>query len=160
MMKYYVGLGSNLGARLKNLQAAKRALKNLGSVVGQSSVYESQPWGKANQPVFLNAVLILKSPLRPFRLLRKLKRLEMELGRYRTERWGARIIDLDLLQWEGAAVYSTILQLPHPYLEARSFVLKPLYEVAPRFVLPSGKKIEQINWEQIDKEIILFTETW
>ncbi len=160
MMKYYVGLGSNLGTRLKNLQTARRGLEKLGKVVRQSPVYESQPWGKTDQPVFLNAVLILESPLRPFRLLRKLKHLEMELGRIRTERWGARIIDLDLLQWEGAAVHSAILQIPHPYLEARSFVLKPLYDVEPRFVLPSGKKIEQIGWEQIDKEITLITETW
>ena len=128
----YIGLGANLGNRQEQLQAALRRLADepeieLGSV---SSFYETEPWGKTDQPAFLNAAAVLYTSLQPEALLAVCQRIEQELGRVRHEHWGPRTIDIDLLYIPGVTMHTPVLTLPHPYLLQRLFVLEPLAEIA------------------------------
>ena len=143
-MLYWIGLGSNLGNKLENLQQARQALSNLGKVKRFSPVFKTKPWGKHNQPDFFNAVLELESPLSAFRLLRKLKQIELRLGRKRSAHWDARTIDLDILEWQGPVIESEILKIPHPFMDKRAFVLIPLAHLNKHFYNRKGLKINEI----------------
>ncbi|HPI73176.1 MAG TPA: 2-amino-4-hydroxy-6-hydroxymethyldihydropteridine diphosphokinase [bacterium] len=138
----YLSVGSNLGDRLYFLCAAVRRLTDAAEIhVGAlSSVYETEPVGKADQADFLNAVVQVQTPLPPRRLLDHLLQLERQLGRQRNERWGPRTIDLDLLAMANAVSNDPDLLLPHPRLISRRFVLQPFAEIAPEWVLPGGEK--------------------
>lgn len=135
-MKYesvFVALGSNLGDPLASLRWARRALTELGTLTGVSSLYRTAPvGGPAGQPDYLNAVVSLHpNETDPERFLKLLLALERRVGRERSVRWGARTLDLDLLAW-GARVQETpTLTLPHPRMMTRAFVLEPLCELAP-----------------------------
>ncbi len=134
----YVGLGTNLGNREKNIADA---LKALGEIKGirlekTSSLYETAPWGKTDQPDFLNGACFLRTTLEPEPLLQKLLEIENTLGRLRREKWGPRIIDLDLLFYDRLVYHSETLTLPHPLLHRRNFVLAPLRELIPHYIHP------------------------
>lgn len=129
----YIGLGANLGARGETMRAALRALAELSFVQIDcvSSFYETPPWGKIDQPPFLNAAACVSFAGAPHSLIGEMQRIERELGRVRREHWGARTIDLDLLYVDGVTTSDDVLTLPHPYLTERAFVLVPLAEIAP-----------------------------
>lgn len=131
-MIYVVGLGSNLGDREANLLAAERLLaaRHDVEVEARSALYATPPVGPP-QPDYLNSALRLRTELAPQALLEVLLEAERRLGRVRTERWGPRIIDLDILYWAGGVVDEPRLQVPHPRLTERSFALAPLLDVAP-----------------------------
>ena len=129
----YVGIGTNLGDRFGNVEAAITALSRVGKVLTRSSLYRTAPWGKRHQPWFLNAVVAIETKLEPVALLPKLKQIEEALGRVPGERWGPRVIDLDLLLYDDLHVATPGLQVPHPHLRERAFVLVPLAEIEPRF---------------------------
>ena len=133
MLTAYIGIGANLGARGETMRAALRRVAELSSVhVEQvSHFYETPPWGKTDQPSFLNAAARISLDGAPHELLGELQRIEHELGRVRHEHWGARTIDLDILHIEGVTYADGGLTLPHPYLTERAFVLVPLAEIAP-----------------------------
>jgi 2-amino-4-hydroxy-6-hydroxymethyldihydropteridine diphosphokinase len=133
----FVGLGSNVGDRLSYLRRAVVALRELGDV-RVSSVYETEPVGPP-QDLFLNAVAVVDTVLRPQELLDELKRIESSLGRIPRERWGPREIDLDLLLYGDQSVDEPLLTVPHPELTKRAFVLVPLSEIAPDARLPDGQ---------------------
>ena len=129
----HIALGSNLGARETNIAEAVRKVDALPStrVTAVSSLYETAPVGKTDQPLFVNAVLAAETELTPESLLRELLRIEAAMGRVRGEPLGPRVIDLDLLI-QGEAVSETAeLTLPHPRMKERHFVLVPLVEIAP-----------------------------
>jgi len=130
-LEVYIGLGSNLGNRLELLQEAVRRLDLHPriTVVGQSSLYETDPVGYTHQEPFLNMALALSTDLPPLELLAELQRVEKELGRTRDIRWGPRTIDLDLLLYGQAELALPLLTLPHPRLMQRAFVLIPLAEL-------------------------------
>jgi 2-amino-4-hydroxy-6-hydroxymethyldihydropteridine diphosphokinase len=130
-------LGSNLGDKLDNL---KRAREHLGEVFRTSAVYETGAWGNTDQPDFLNQVIEIGSPLAPAALLEKVLRIEKELGRIRLERWGSRLIDIDILLYGNKIVESANLIVPHPELPNRRFALTPLAEIAPSFLHPVLRK--------------------
>ena len=138
----YIGLGANLGARGEAMRAALRALAALPSadVERVSAFYETPPWGKTDQPPFLNAAARIAFDGTPHALLAELQRIENALGRVRNEHWGARTIDLDLLHMEGGVCTDEALTLPHPYLTERAFALVPLAEIAPDLIV-HGKTI-------------------
>jgi 2-amino-4-hydroxy-6-hydroxymethyldihydropteridine diphosphokinase len=135
MIQVFIGLGSNLGDRMNYLHQALFKITSMQHVnVKQwSSVYETEPVGKKEQPAFLNMVIELESSLAPRDLLNSLKEIEKILGRIHRERWGPREIDLDILYY-GSEVYNDIdIHLPHPEIANRRFVLVPLKEIAAQF---------------------------
>jgi 2-amino-4-hydroxy-6-hydroxymethyldihydropteridine diphosphokinase len=129
----YVGVGTNLGDRIANIERAFEALNELGSVLAQSSVYRTKPWGKTEQPWFANAVVLLKTHATPRALLDALHDTEKRLGRTPAERWGPRSIDLDLLVYDDLEIDEPGLRVPHAHLHERAFVLVPLAEIDAHF---------------------------
>jgi 2-amino-4-hydroxy-6-hydroxymethyldihydropteridine diphosphokinase len=143
--KVYLALGTNLGDRAGNLRAAMAALPPHVTVTKKSPVYETQPWGMADQPAFLNMVLRGKTQLAPMELLKYLKDLETRLGRRPSIRYGPRIIDIDMLFYDDVILKTPKLTIPHPDLHERAFVLVPLADLAPGLVHPViGKTIRQL----------------
>jgi len=141
----YLALGTNLGLRFANLQAAIAALPPAFRVLDQSPVYETPPWGFTGQPAFLNMVLKGRTGLSPLRLLRRLKQLETRLGRQPAVRWGPRLIDMDILFYDDLILDTPELAIPHPRLHKRAFVLVPLADLAPGLVHPVlGKSVNQL----------------
>ncbi|MEO6005953.1 MAG: 2-amino-4-hydroxy-6-hydroxymethyldihydropteridine diphosphokinase [Opitutus sp.] len=133
----FIGLGANLGERAQTLRAAIDEMKSTPgiSTVVCSRFYETDPVGKLDQPNFLNLVAGVETTLSPEQLLALLQNAEATFGRKRTERWGPRTLDLDLLAYEGEVRSAQTLELPHPRLLERPFVIVPLREVIsdPRF---------------------------
>lgn len=138
----YIGLGSNLGDRRKNLDDAVRLLSGAPGIgnVKVSSYYETEPVGYEVQGLFLNAAASLETTLLPTELLHVCQDIENRLGRIRTVRWGPRTIDLDILLFGGSIIDIPELEIPHPLMHERAFVLKPLCELAPDVLHPVLKK--------------------
>ena len=137
----YIGLGSNLGERHQNCLRAIELLKQNGlSVTRQSSLYETEPWGLTGQPEFVNMAVETETELAPEPLLALLKKIERDMGRRDTVRWGPRIIDLDILLYDDITLKTDALTIPHPLLHEREFVLRPLSEIAEEKVHPVLKK--------------------
>jgi 2-amino-4-hydroxy-6-hydroxymethyldihydropteridine diphosphokinase len=136
--RVFVGLGSNAGDRAAMLNSAAREIGRIDGVriVQWSPVYETDPVGKTDQPKFLNAAGELDTRLAPAELMRELLAIEGRLGRTRGERWGPRVIDLDILLYDGVARSDSDVTVPHPELEHRRFVLVPLRELDPDLVHP------------------------
>jgi len=133
----YIGVGSNLGNREKNCYHAIELLEKRRIVVKKkSSLYETEPWGEQDQPQFINMALEVETELEPYKLLRALKAIEKEMGREKTLKWGPRIIDLDILLFDSLFLRDNSLQIPHPLMHERAFVLKPLCEIAPEKIHP------------------------
>lgn len=136
----YLALGSNVGNRAANLKAAIAALPPQMEVIAKSRVYETPPWGYANQEKFLNQVLQVQTYLKPEQLLKHLKRLEVALGREASFQNGPRLIDIDILFFDDLVFESPIVTIPHPRLHQRGFVLMPLMDLAPDLVHPLKKQ--------------------
>ena len=126
----YLGLGSNLGRRDRNLSAARRRLRQKGArILRQSRVIETEPWGDVNQPRFLNQVLEVEWLGTPRRLLAAAKAVEREGGRKPARRWGPRIIDVDILLFGDQRISDRGLTIPHPGIQQRQFVQESLREL-------------------------------
>lgn len=138
MTRYAVALGSNQGERLGHLIAAVEALRSWSRVDGVSSLYETEPVGGPEQDPFLNAVVLIESPMPPLEVLDRLQAIEKDLGRVRTVRWGPRIIDLDLVSSDGPEYHDERLHLPHSLAAERAFVLVPLVELWPDAPVADG----------------------
>jgi 2-amino-4-hydroxy-6-hydroxymethyldihydropteridine diphosphokinase len=137
MMKIYLSLGANLGSRGETLREALRRIVALPrtKLLGNARFYETAPWGKLDQPAFINTAAAVETALPPLDFLHAVQQIEYDLGRVRHEHWGARTIDIDLLWAEGFTSETEELRLPHPYLTERAFVLRPLQELAPDLVV-------------------------
>ena len=153
-MQAYVGLGSNLGEREATLW---KALEGLGAtegieVVAVSSFRETDPVGVVDQPRFVNAAVALETSLRPRELLERLLDVERSLGRDRAveERWGPRTVDLDLLLYGGESIDEPGLEVPHPRLAERAFVLEPLLELDPNLRLPDGRPLRDLYGPELE----------
>ena len=139
-----LALGSNIGDKIANLRRALRAIAAEPGVelTAVSQFYRTPPWGKTDQDWFLNACALGRTSLEPEALLERVKRLEVELGREPTERWGPRVIDIDLIAYDDIALKTERLILPHPELFNRAFVLVPLAEIAPDLMI-AGVRISE-----------------
>jgi 2-amino-4-hydroxy-6-hydroxymethyldihydropteridine diphosphokinase len=151
----YLSVGSNMGDREGLLKNAIELLAENPdiSIEKISSIYETDPVGVTNQPLFLNLAIKLKTILSPQALLSKLQEVEVKLERKRIQKWGPRTIDLDILLYNGVSIQTEVLEIPHPRMLERAFVLIPLSEVAPDDVYPGESiSLHQVLCEQRDKE--------
>lgn len=144
-VRAYIGLGSNLDDPVAQVQ---RALKAIEAVPGislrrVSRFYRSAPWGGVVQPDFINAVAEIDSLLSPQALLQALQNIEQRAGRQREQRWGPRTLDLDVLLFGSVQQNTAQLQLPHPHMHERAFVLAPLAELAPQLVLGAHGRVAE-----------------
>jgi 2-amino-4-hydroxy-6-hydroxymethyldihydropteridine diphosphokinase len=141
MNRVFLLLGSNLGDRKLFLQQAIMHIAyDIGPTGRISSVYETQSWGKTNEPDYLNMVVELETDLSAKTILVKILSIEHVMGRKREEKWGSRIIDIDILYYNHDIINEEGLNVPHPELHKRRFTLEPLAEIAPDFIHPILKK--------------------
>ena len=132
----FLALGTNIVDREINLRKARKTLAPKVTIIQESPIYITPPWGYEDQPEFLNQVLEVRTKMSPERLLRYLKRIEKKMGRLKTFRNGPRLIDLDILFYGQRVIDWSKLNIPHPRLHERAFVLVPLRDIAPDFVHP------------------------
>lgn len=134
----YLLLGGNLGDRVANLKKAIELLNDkVGGVLSVSSLYETAAWGKTDQPAFLNQAVALKTRLSALEVLELALNIEQELGRVRKGKWGERLIDIDLILFGDQVInIPDKLQVPHPHMQHRKFVMEPLAEIAPDVLHP------------------------
>ncbi len=155
----FLSLGSNKGDRVSTIQQAVNFLSNDNSVeiAATSSFYETEPWGKKDQPWFVNAVVAIRTNLSPIELLRVCQDIETKLGRDRTkeEHWGIRPIDIDIVFYDNLVFSNEILTIPHKYAHKRAYVLVPMLEIKAGFIHPVfNKTILQLHEELEDPEDI------
>lgn len=157
MQTVYIGLGSNLNDPQQQVVQAIAKIKKLPHSLwmGASSLYLTPPWGIEDQPPFINAVVKIATQLDPHVLLDELLAIEISQGRVRDIRYGPRSIDCDILLYGATQMSTERLSLPHPFLQERSFVVVPLYEISPTLILPSGislaQVVKQFQNEKIEK---------
>lgn len=143
----YLGLGSNIGERKKNIKKAIQLLKEIEGikVTKSSSLYETEPEGYKKQNKFINGTLEIETALSSHNLLKILQNIEKKLGRTEEIKWGPRIIDLDILLYDNLKIKDEFLQIPHPQMNERIFVLLPLAEIAGEVIHPVvNKSIKQL----------------
>ena len=137
MNKVFLLIGGNMGDRLQNLHQAISLLSAaVGPVIQQSAVYETAAWGKTDQPAFLNQALLLSSRLSAPELIVTVLSVEEEMGRHRMEKFGPRVIDIDIMFYNEDVINEPNLTIPHPQMQNRRFALVPLNELAPLYVHP------------------------
>jgi len=146
MARVFIGIGSNLGERRANCLRAVSELQKMGiKIIRQSSMIETEPWGVAEQPRFINMVVEAETDLTPEALLQRLKDCERRLGRTESYLWGPRLIDLDILFYNDMVIDTGELKIPHPEIPHRDFVLIPMCELAPHMRHPSlGKNMREL----------------
>jgi len=151
----FVGLGSNLEEPVRQIECAIKLLEAIPGteLVSRSSLYRSAPLGTIAQPDFVNAVAKIVTLLDAYSLLQSLQEIEHSQGRVRGERWGPRVLDLDLLVYEGARIDEPALTVPHPGIAERNFVLLPLQEIAPDLVIPGLGCVADIAVDQREPRI-------
>lgn len=152
MATVHICIGSNLGNREENCGKAIRFLIENGIKVSRmSSLIETEPWGVTDQPKFVNTAVEAQTDLGPEELLDALKKIESDLGRLPAERWGPRLVDLDILFYDDLVMKTDDIEIPHPYIQERDFVLKPLAEIAPEKMHPLLKKTVKELLEELQK---------
>ncbi len=161
MHTYYLHLGSNKGDRTSYLSnAIKQITAKIGQVTDQSAIYQTEPWGKKDQDDFLNMAIKVESNLVPEDALNAAKKIETDMGSEKKEKWGPRIIDIDILYCNDLIMEKDNLVIPHPHIYERNFVLIPLMEIAGDFIDP----VKEMSIEDIfdlckdESEVLLFEE--
>jgi 2-amino-4-hydroxy-6-hydroxymethyldihydropteridine pyrophosphokinase len=137
----YLALGTNLENRSQNLVTACNELKRFVTIRRVSHIYETPPWGITDQPKFLNQVLEVTTDLSPQELLKAAKEIEVKMGRVPSEKYGPRLIDIDILVYGCHEVSSPDLIVPHPHMAERAFVLVPFNELVPDLVPPGERQL-------------------
>jgi 2-amino-4-hydroxy-6-hydroxymethyldihydropteridine diphosphokinase len=134
----YLGLGSNIGDKVNFIKSAETGISKLTGtkVLRSSSIYKTEPWGIKNQDFFLNSVLEIETTLEPQVLLSELKKIESELGRKKRNKWYEREIDIDILFFNNLVISNRFVNIPHPEIQNRNFVLIPMCELNPDFFHP------------------------
>jgi 2-amino-4-hydroxy-6-hydroxymethyldihydropteridine diphosphokinase len=157
----YLGLGSNVGNRRQNILSGIGLItKHIGKVARKSHLYETEPWGKPDQDSFINQVVMVNTTLDPRQLLEAITKIERELGRERKEKWGPRTLDIDILLYGKRIIRDKGLEIPHPEMHLRGFVLAPLMEIDPELVHPVlGQQIDQLYMDCEDpSDVVMLDE--
>ena len=136
MPNVIISLGSNLGDRVLNCKKALEEISGFAKILRVSSVYETEPVGNESQPDFINCAAEIETALSPYDLLGRLREIEEKLGRVRDERWGPRVIDIDIIFYDDLVIDTEELTIPHVSAHARRFVLEPVCEISPMLVHP------------------------
>ncbi|MBK8139992.1 MAG: 2-amino-4-hydroxy-6-hydroxymethyldihydropteridine diphosphokinase [Chitinophagaceae bacterium] len=137
----YLLTGGNLGERVHNLATARELIaEQIGNIIAASSLYETAAWGNTDQPAFLNQAIMIETPLNARQLIRRILKIEKKMGRVREEKYGPRLIDIDILLFNNEKHNYQFLKLPHPEMQNRRFALLPLAEIAPEIIHPVLKK--------------------
>jgi len=137
----YLLTGGNLGERVHNLATARALVATqTGNIIAASSLYETAAWGNTDQPAFLNQAIMIETPLNARQLIRRILKIEKKMGRVREEKYGPRLIDIDILLFNNEKHNYQFLKLPHPEMQNRRFALLPLAEIAPEIIHPVLKK--------------------
>ena len=153
----YLLLGSNMGQSKSLLSiAADHIQQKAGPILLKSAIYESEAWGKEDQDPFLNQVLLIESSLSASHLLHSLLQIELQMGRTRSIKWGARIIDIDIIYFNDEIMNSTNLTIPHPSMADRKFVLIPLAEIAPAFIHPILLKTNEVLLKECGDSSVVY----
>ena len=153
----YIGIGSNLGTPEKNCTDAIKKISHTKDikVIARSSFYKTEPIGEIQQNWFINSVVKIETGLPPIDLLSTLLGIESVMGRVRKEKWGPRLIDLDLLFYDNIVFKKKGISLPHPEIQKRKFVLTPMSEISENFIHPVLKKtIKTLLQESLDTSVI------
>lgn len=151
----YLGLGSNIGEKVKQLELARKMIDNINNleVTRVSSYYLTAPWGKTDQEDFVNQVIEATTSLAAEDLLKRLQEIEIKMGRHRNVKWGPRNIDLDILLYGDEVIDSPELRVPHPHMRQRLFVLIPLQEINANLVFPDdGVQLGEVLGRVLDRE--------
>jgi 2-amino-4-hydroxy-6-hydroxymethyldihydropteridine diphosphokinase len=153
----YLSLGSNMGNRRQNIEAALVLInKQIGKIARKSHYYETQAWGETNQDPFLNMIVMANTSLEPRALLEAITKAERELGRERKEKWGPRVIDIDIVFYGKRIIRDKGLEIPHPDMHKRAFVLVPMMELDPEFEHPTlHMAIDQLYMECEDQSDVV-----
>jgi len=154
MTKVFLGLGSNIGDRKKYLEQAIVEIKKLRDtkLIQYSSIFETEPWGYAEQDAYFNAVIEIETDIHFSELIKEVKEIEVKLGRDKTDKWKSRKIDIDILFYGNLVYEEDHLQIPHKQISERNFVLVPMNEIAPDFLHPAlKKKISELTAATTDK---------
>ena len=154
----FILLGTNLGDRIQNLEIARNEIEiHIGKITKFSGISETAAWGITEQPNFLNQVLQISTDLKPNKILQIILKMEQKMGRIREQKWGARLIDIDILYFGNLKLNSKKLVIPHPFLNERRFTMAPLTEIDPNFIHPILQKtnIELLENCEDDSMVIL-----
>ena len=148
--------GSNVGDRISNLKKANEWIaQTIGTIVQCSNLYQTEAWGVTDQPDFINQAIEVKTILSPQRVLKAILEIETKMGRIRKQKWGERLIDIDLIFYENQVIDEENLKVPHPFLQERNFVLVPLQEIVPYWVHPViGLPVEALVNQSTDTLIV------
>jgi 2-amino-4-hydroxy-6-hydroxymethyldihydropteridine diphosphokinase len=149
MPEVIVSIGANIGDREKNIRRAIMEMERYARVIKCSKPYRTRPYGKTDQPCFINMAVICETALPPMELLDELQKTEAALGRKREFRWGERTIDLDIIFYGGEILSEERLVIPHPDMQNRYFVLRPLLDICPEFVHPVLKKTVKTLFDEL-----------
>ena len=152
----YLLLGSNLGDRREKISLACELINEFaGKIVKYSRIYETAAWGRTSQPAFLNQVVEIESHSKPKQLLNILQEIENKLGRVRRDKWGERVIDIDILYYGDLITQQKHLSIPHPEIPSRRFTLIPLVEIAADFINPLHMKSNSELLRECNDELMV-----
>lgn len=154
MVPVAIGLGSNLGDPEKNVLNAARALRERFGSIRLSPLYRTSPMYVSDQPDYLNAAAIFEADLGPVALLRELKQMELTLGRLPSKRYGPRLLDIDLLTYGTLILNGAGLQVPHPRLHERLFVLRPLSDLEPTLCIPGQGIVAELADHEFEGQYV------
>ena len=162
MTEAFLGLGSNLGDKKFYLSEACRMLEAGKEIfiINKSFIYQSEPWGNLDQPLFYNAVIKIETSFSPEKLLSVCQEIESSLGRERMIHWGARTIDIDIVLFDDQIIKTDILIVPHPYLAERDFVLMPLFEIDPDLIIPGMGELADIIKNSPQDSLKVIAKKW
>ncbi|MDB4162422.1 2-amino-4-hydroxy-6-hydroxymethyldihydropteridine diphosphokinase [Saprospiraceae bacterium] len=157
----HIHIGTNQGDLANNLRTAIDKLRSKGNILDKSHLYETEAWGKVDQPNYYNMAVTYETKLDPYALLQLVNEIEDELGRVRKEKWGERIIDLDVITYDDKVISDEKLTIPHKHMAERNFVLVPMIEIAGEWIHPvKDKTIDELYIECLDTcDVILLDKT-